>query len=125
MFIKEFSKDIQSIDDWCNVNKLSINTDKSKLMAFGKDLSDSKVSIADQTMENMESFKYLGIEVDKKLNFKNQTEKICKKASKFNGNLHRGRSCFSRQSLVKFYMAYVITVTSYGLISYQCNSKTS
>ena len=58
------------------VNKLSINTDKSKLMAFGKDLSDSKISIAGQTMENMDSFNCLGIEVDKKLNFKNQTEQI-------------------------------------------------
>ena len=38
MFIKDFSKDVQSINNWCNVNKLSINTDKSKLMAFGKDL---------------------------------------------------------------------------------------
>ena len=79
MFLKEISKDIQSFDDWCNVNKLSINTDKSKLMAFGKDLSDSKISFAGQTMENIDSFKYLGIEVDKKLNFNNQTEKICKK----------------------------------------------
>ena len=32
-------------------------------------------------MKNMDSFKYLGIEIDKKLNFINQTEKICKKVS--------------------------------------------
>ena len=56
-FIKEFSKDVQSIKDWCNVNKLSIITDKSKLMAFGKNLSDSKNSIAGQTLENMVSVK--------------------------------------------------------------------
>ena len=36
MFINEFSKDIQSINDWCNVNKLSVNTDKSKPRAFEK-----------------------------------------------------------------------------------------
>ena len=84
MFIKEVSKDVQSINDWCNVNKLSINTDKSKLMAFGKDLSYSKISIAGQTMENMDSSKYLGTEVDKKLNVNDETEKLCKKASKFN-----------------------------------------
>ena len=79
MFKKEFSKDVRSLNDWCNVNKLSIKTDNSKLMAFEKDLSDSKISIAGQTMENMDSFKHLGIEVEKKLNFINQTEKICKK----------------------------------------------
>ena len=123
MVMEEFSKDVQSIMNWCNVNKLSIKTDKSKLMAFGKDLSDSKFSIAGQTMENMDSFKYLGIEVDIKLNFINRTEEICKKMSKFNGVLYRGRSRFSKQSLLKFYMAYVISIISYGLIAYGCTSK--
>ena len=32
-------------------------------------------------MKNMDSFKYLGIEIDKKLNFNNQTEKIYKNVS--------------------------------------------
>ena len=54
MFVKEFSKYVKSINDWCNVNKLSIYADKSKLMAFGKDLSDSKNSIAGQTIEHMD-----------------------------------------------------------------------
>ena len=68
-FMKEFSKDVQSINDWCNVNKLSMKTDKNKLMAFRKDLSDSKISIAGQTMENIDSFKYLVLEVEKKTEF--------------------------------------------------------
>ena len=123
MFIKYFSKDVQSINDWSNVNKLSINTDKSKLMAFGKEILDSKISITGQTMENMDSFKYLDIEVDKKLNFNNQAKKICTKVSKFNGVLYRGRSCFSKQSLPKFYMTYVILIISYGLIAYGYTSK--
>ena len=122
-FMKEFSKDVQSINDWCNVNKLSMKTDKNKLMAFRKDLSDSKISIAGQTMENIDSFKYLVLEVEKKLSFNNQTKITCKKVSKFKGVLYRGKSCFSKQSLVKFYMAFVIPIISYGLIAYGCTSK--
>ena len=64
-------------------------------MAFGKDLSDSIISIAGQTMESMDNFKYVGFEVDKKLNFYKQTEKVCKNVSEFSGVLYRGRSCFS------------------------------
>ena len=45
MIVKEFSKDVQSINDWCNVNKLSINTDKSKLMAFGKNYRIAKFQV--------------------------------------------------------------------------------
>ena len=44
-FVKEFSKDVLSINDWCNVNKLSINTDKSELMAFGKDYRIPKFQV--------------------------------------------------------------------------------
>ena len=125
MFVKEFSKYVKSINDWCNVNKLSIYADKSKLMAFGKDLSDSKNSIAGQTMENMDCFKYLVIKVNKKLNFNNQTEKFCKKVSKLNGVLYRARSCVSKQTLIRIYMAYVIAIISYDLIAYGCTSKTN
>ena len=51
-------------------------------MAFEKDLSASNFSIGGQPMENMDSFKYLGIEVDKKLNFNNQTENFAKRCRK-------------------------------------------
>ena len=66
-FSKEFRTDTQSLNDWCNVNKLSIITDKSKLMGFGKAMPDASISIAGENMENKEIFKYLGIEIDKKL----------------------------------------------------------
>ena len=69
-FLKEFRTDTQSLIDWCNVNKLSINTDKSKLMGFGKAMPDASISIAGENMENKESCKYLGIEIDKKKEFK-------------------------------------------------------
>ena len=57
-------------------------------MAFGKDLSDSKISIAGQTMENMDNFKYLGIEVDKKLNFNNQKRFFCTEEDHTSLNSH-------------------------------------
>ena len=114
-FLKEFRTDTQSLNDWCKVNKLSINTDKSKLMGFSKAMPDASFSIAGENAENKDSFKYLGIEIDKQLNFNMQTRKVCTKSSKFNGVLYRGRSCFSKQVLIKFYIAYVIPLFSYGL----------
>ena len=45
--------------------------------------------------------------------------------SKVNGVLNRGRSYFSKQSLLKFYMAYVIPIISNGLIANGCTSKTN
>ena len=124
-FLKEFRTDTQSLNDWCNVNKLSINTDKSKLMDFGKAMPDASISIAGENMENKESFKYLGIEIDKKLNYNMQTVQVCTKISKFNEVLYRGRSCFSKQALIKFYIAYVIPLISYGLLAHGCTSKSN
>ena len=91
-------------------------------MGFGTSMPDASISIAGENMENKESFKYLGIEIDKKLNFKMQTVKVCTKISKFNGVLYRGRSCFSKQALIKFYIAYVIPLISHGLLAYGCTS---
>ena len=123
--LKEFRTDTQSLNDWCNVNKLSINTNKSKLMGFGKAMPDASISIAGENMENKESFKYLGIEIDKKLNFNMHTVKVCTKIFKFNGVLYRVRSCFSKQALIKFYIAYVIPLISYGLLAYGSTSKSN
>ena len=124
-FLKNFRTDTQSLNDWCNVNKLSINIDKSKLMGFGKAMPDDSISIAGENMENKDSFKYLGIEINKKLNFNMQTVKVCTKISKLNGVLYRGRSCFSKQALTQFYIAYVIPLISYGLLAYGCTSKSN
>ena len=124
-FLKEFRIDTQSLNDWCNVNKLSINTDKSKLMGFGKAMPHASISLAGENMENKDSFNYLSIEIDKKLNFYLQTIKFCTKISKFNGVLYRGRPCFSKQALIKFYIAYVIPLISYGLLAYGCTSKSN
>ena len=65
-FLKDFRTDTESLNDWCNVNMLSNNTDKSKVMGFGKAMPDASISIAVENMENKDSFKYLGIEIDKK-----------------------------------------------------------
>ena len=111
-FLEEFRTDTQRLNDWCNVNKLSINTDKSELMGFGKAMPDASISITGENMENKDSFKYLGIEINKKLNFNMQTVKVCTKNSKFIGVLYRRRSCFSKQALIKFYIAYVIPLIS-------------
>ena len=76
-------------------------------------------------MKNKESFIYLNIEINKKFNFNMQIVKICTKTSKFNGVLYRRRSCFSKQALIKFYIAYVIPLISYGLLAYGCTSKSN
>ena len=51
-----------------------------------------------------------------------QTVKFCTKVSNFQDVLYRGRSCFSKQALIKFYIAYVIPLISYGLLAYGCTS---
>ena len=65
------------------------------------------------------------LKLTKKKNLNMQTVKVCTKIAKFNGVLYRGRSCFSKQALIKFYIAYVIPLISYGLLAYGCTSKSN
>ena len=53
---------------WFNENKLCVNFKKSELMFFGKDLGLNMNPILTDC-ELQESVKYLGITVDRKLNF--------------------------------------------------------
>ena len=76
--VKETARFLQtSLDElrhWCKVNKLTVNTKKSKLMVFGtrakvKKAKDVRVFLNGDKLQKVPTFKYLGIIVDPTLNF--------------------------------------------------------
>ena len=67
--------------------------------------------------------KYLGIFVDKKLNFKFHIEHVCKKLTKFCGIVWKARYAFSKQQMLSFYKAYVNPTITYGILIYGNTSQ--
>ena len=67
-------KCLEKFCEWCSVNRLSINTKKTKLMGFG---STSRVKKANRVgvfmhgdkLQQVSTFKYLGVVLDPTLNY--------------------------------------------------------
>ena len=60
--------------DWCNMNRLTVNINKTKHMLFDlKKRSSLPTHCINGELENVCVYKYLGVEVDDLLSF----EKIC------------------------------------------------
>ena len=85
---------LQKCNQWLTNNKLTINTEKTKSMFFGKIKTYSKqeqINIDKKRIENVDSIRYLGITIDNKLSFKNHIDVVNQKLIKFIGLFYRLR----------------------------------
>lgn len=91
-FLK-INKDLDNINKWMNINKLKLNSSKSKFMVINK-ISDNnynmnKVKINNVELEKVDTYKYLGFILDKNLKLNKHVEYICKKVAKKIGFIAR------------------------------------
>ena len=68
----KIQQDMDKIVCWCNNNLLTINVNKTKSMLFtyAKNPSAPVVKILGQTLANVDTYKYLGVTLDRRLQFK-------------------------------------------------------
>ena len=69
-----------------------------------------------EIVEYVDNFKYLGLFIDNKLNFKLHTEHLCTKLSKVQGVLYAARQYFNRKSLILIYYALAYSVFTQSII---------
>ena len=72
---KKLQSVINKFISWCAKNALTINTKKSKIMAFGsknkiKNFKNINIMINNETLSNTPTYKYLGVHLDQTLNYK-------------------------------------------------------
>ena len=98
--------DLNQILKWFAANRLCINTSKTKTMLFCSNRSSykhDKLSITDgsERIEEVDTFKYLGLHLDKHLCFDKHIDKIVGKVNQRTGILWRMRN-FINQPLAKY-----------------------
>jgi hypothetical protein len=94
------------IDDWCNVNKLKINSDKTQDLYFN--LSPTNVNIT--------SLKFLGILVQSNLKWQLHIDKVASSIAKGLFLLRSLSGSVSRKVLLCIYFAHVHSHIAYGTI---------
>ena len=112
---------------WCKENKLSINAEKTKFVCFGtkqrvKQYRDLKLSLLDTFIQQVPSYKYLGITLDSGLNFNMQIQQTMKKVSHKLYILSKIRQFLTVKSAILIYKTMILPYFDYGDIVYMFSS---
>uniref|UniRef100_A0A672Z783 Reverse transcriptase domain-containing protein n=3 Tax=Sphaeramia orbicularis TaxID=375764 RepID=A0A672Z783_9TELE len=108
-------KELSKLKKWFDVNKLSLNEDKTKFMVFGgaRGSDDIKLKINEIEIERVYETKFLGVIIDHKLCWKPQIEYIKRKMSKAVAILYKTRDLLSKKCLHMLYCSLVMPYMSY------------
>ena len=120
------NKDMTNVVNWMSANKLTVNFEKTNIVVFNKNekQNSNKLTICQKTIESKDTAKYLGIHIDKELNFRKHIKMVKQKLRKITSSLFQLKRFFRQKTMVKFYKAYVQPVIHYGALIYGCANKT-
>ena len=129
VLIQNANIDLAAIKDWLDANKLSLNTSKSKFMFFlpaSKHLKISiNLSINNEIIEQVHSYKFLGFTLDKHLKWDIHISTISQKLSKNIGILQKLRGIVDFQTLIKLYYSFIHAYLVNGLTTWGSTNITT
>ena len=123
----EINKELEQVNTWLKVNKLSLNVGKTKMMIFHrkkKHIPELKVLIDGCNIECVNSFNFLGIMLDQGLSWNNHVDLVKKKVSKVIGILYRFKNIFPSEVLKTLYSSLIASYLNYGLLLWGKQSHT-
>ena len=112
--------ELRKVCEWLASNKLTLNVSKSKYMitsANRRITPNLNIYINEELMEECDSYKYLGVMIDKSLTWKEHIQYVCKKVTKSCGYLAKLRHFVSTDTLISIYYALVHSYVRYGISS--------
>jgi len=108
---------------WALKQGMHINVDKNKVMLFGNTVDDVKVTVYGQMLENVKSYKYLGVLLDSALNFTMQVDYAISKAERASAkvcSLISGRKGISVPLSLQLYKSLVRPHLEYAIPVWAC-----
>ena len=118
-------KDLKSIQNWLQSNKLSLNIEKTIQMNVKPSASKLRFKLNGIPIDVKPMCKYLGICVDSKLSFVSHIEYVKKRLGKQCGIISKLRHYVPRHLLMQYYKTNVQPIIQYGILVYGCCSFSS
>ena len=118
--------ELEKVSCWLASNKLTLNIKKSKFMLTlkNKKLPENfNVFINNKRLDQCNSYKYLGVFIDKNLTWKHHTDHIGKKIAKGCGALAKIRHYVHIDTLIEVYYALIHSYLRYGITAWGNASK--
>ena len=115
----ELNSDLNILNWWLTLNRLSLNISKSKFIIIGSNqplsnLDSISVTVDDKPIEEVSSFTYLGVIINKHLTWQDHVEYISGKINKKLGLLRRIRACLPLEARLVFFNSYILPVFDYA-----------
>lgn len=124
----DLNSDIAMINEFLEINRLSLNVKKTKVMHFRvrrkKNQTIKDVKLNGEVVQVVRSFKYLGLIIDDELNWKEHISKVCSKMASLSGILCKLKHFIPRTILMKIYYALGHSHLNYLVGVWGCASKT-
>ena len=107
--------ELEKTNAWFNLNKLSLNLQKTNYITFSINNSDSTIQIAinGSNIEKVNSTKYLGVYIDHHLNWKDHIAYISSKLSKSTAVIHKTSHVLDTKTLTLLYNAIIFPYLNY------------
>ena len=116
-----YRQELGEVVEWCEEQNLILNVKKTKEIVFdARSVGDhSPILIHGEGVEQVTSYKYLGIFFDSQLNWANQVDSVC---SRINQRLHFLRRLrvhgVARNIMLLFYRATMESIIRYGITTW-------
>ena len=117
-YVKQtLENELKPVEHWLNMNKIKINCSKSKFIIFSyrKNFSLHSITFGNNIISVTNSIKFLGIEIDRNLNFRTHVNNISKKVSRVIGLLFRLNKFLPVEILKTLYFTLVMPHIMYGI----------
>ena len=119
--LEDFSRDdvvncvsieLNKVNNWLHENKLSLNIEKTKCMIFHqhqKKIEPMSFSINEVQIDNVSSFKFLGIMLNEHLTWKAHANMITLKLSKVVGIINKLKYAYPKAALMTLYSSLFLS----------------
>ena len=116
------------VNEWLEINKLSLNTEKTKYMIFHphqKDITDviPRLIMNGTEIQRVEAFDFLGVTLDENLTWISHTDKVATKFYKYSGIINKLKNYLPPHILKALYNRLVQPHLNYAILvwGYKCN----
>ena len=115
--IADLNIELNKLNDWCNFNKLALNSDKTKWMLFTNKSEPlhPPISINNNSIEKVDTFKYLGFTLDSKFNFRRHINIVSSKLSQLSGISYYMRRFLTLEAANSIYYSFTYSILNYGI----------
>ena len=112
---KEINEELIHISLWLKINKLSLNVKKTHYMVFTKSriIHDLNIKIDNESIDEIEKTKFLGVIIDNKLNWEENIAYIAGKLSRGIGMIIKARHYLNKDALLSLYYGFIYPYLTY------------